>query len=307
MRIGTRGSKLALIQTDIVKNLLKSVEPDLKCEINIIRTKGNKITDVPLHRVGKAIFVKEIDNAILDGRIDCAVHSMKDVPSEMEEGLIIAAVPKREEPNEVIVGKKFNELTNKDVVGTSSIRRRAQLLSKIPNIKVKWIRGNVDTRIKKLKKGEFTALIMAYAGVKRMGFQEEVREVLDIHQFMPAPCQGAIAVVASEDSEYLDLLKKIDHKNTRYEITAERSLLRTLGGGCQVPFGVNASLNKKLQLKCLLLDPQGKRKIFHEESGDPKTAKEIGERCAHALVEKGASHLLDIARNTDLDELFDIR
>ncbi len=306
MRIGTRGSKLALIQTAFVKDLLKSVEPDLECETKVIRTTGNKITDVPLHKVGKAIFVKEIDSAILDGRVDCAVHSMKDVPSQMEEGLVIAGVPKREIPNEVIVGKKLNELTSQDVVGTSSIRRRAQILSKIPDITVKWIRGNVDTRIRKLKKGEFTALIMAYAGIKRMGFEEEINEVLEIGRFMPAPCQGAIAVVASEDSDYIDLIRKIEDKNTRQEITAERSLLRTLGGGCQVPFGVNASLNKKLELRCILFDPEGRKKIFHEETGEPKNAEKIGERCAHALFEKGASHLLDIARKTDLDELFRI-
>lgn len=234
IRIGTRGSKLALLQTAIVAKKLAAL--GIATEQTIIHTTGDTTTQVPLHEIGgQGVFVRALDDAILDGRIDCAVHSMKDIPAERPSGLVTAAILKRDSPADYLAYR--GQLGSVKIVGTSSTRRRAQILRHDPGVTVKDLRGNVDTRIRKLGGGEYDAIVLAEAGLQRMGIRIQ-GERLPPEKFVPSPNQGTIAVVARADPSLREVLSVLDHPQTRTDVMIERAVMEQLGGGCYTPLGI---------------------------------------------------------------------
>jgi len=297
LKIGSRGSKLALAQVDIIINLLKNTSTGLEFEKRIIKTRGDKIKDTPLAKIGgKGLFVKEIDEAVLRSDVDFAVHSAKDVPTDLLDGLKIACIPKREEINDVLISKnrlKVDELPNGAVIGTSSLRRRAELLNYRSDLQTDNIRGNVDTRIRKVMDGEFDATIMAKAGLKRLGLTENITHTLSTQVFLPSVGQGAIAVVSRSDFTALDLLFNITHEESMAQVTAEREMLKSLGGGCQVPIGIVSSVDgTRLTLKAVVLSPDGKQKISTNVKGNIEKAPDLGKKAASVLLDGGADVIL---------------
>jgi hydroxymethylbilane synthase len=297
LKIGTRGSKLALTQTEIISGMIKEKFPELSFETKIIKTTGDKILDAPLAKIGgKGLFVKEIDEAVARGDVDFAVHSMKDVPTDLVEGIEIAASPEREPVNDVLIVREaggLDELPEGAVLGTSSLRRRAQALNARPDLEVKDLRGNVDTRIRKVTEGQYDAIIMAKAGLKRLGLLEHVTEDLPADVFVPSVGQGAIAVVARIDSDVKEYLNAINHEKTLTGVLAERAMLKTLGGGCQVPIGALTKIKEKLTIKGVVISPDGKKKIEVTEVGNPENAEEIGTIAAEKLLANGADLILN--------------
>ena len=244
--IGTRGSKLALAQAEQVKRELLLAYPDLKVELRIIKTKGDKRLDLSLNASGdKGLFTKELEEALFAGEIDCAVHSLKDLPVELCSGTSLGAILRREQVNDVLISVRYKslaELPNRAIVGTSSPRRAAQLLEQRSDLDIREIRGNVDTRLAKLDNGEYDAIVMAYAGLKRLGLEERITQILPEVQMVPAPGQGAIAVqIKSDREDYKELLKPL-HDYTARCVEVERYILSQIGGGCAVPFGCNCSV-----------------------------------------------------------------
>src|SRR5512139_1975169 len=251
--IGTRGSKLALWQAEWVKSELKKLTPALEVELNKIKTTGDKILDVPLAQVGgKGIFVKEIEEALLNGEADLAVHSMKDVPTEFPEGLHLAVICKREDPRDAFLSQQqgstfriqsFDQLPEGASVGTSSLRRSCQLLSSRPDLKVMQLRGNLDTRLRKLDEGQFDAIILAAAGVKRLGWAGRITQILDPSISLPAIGQGAVGIECRTSDQFINgLIAPLDHTETSLCVRAERAFLKRLEGGCQVPIAAYAQL-----------------------------------------------------------------
>lgn len=245
--IGTRGSKLALAQAEQVKAELLIAHPHLEIELRIIKTKGDKRLDLSLDASGdKGLFTKELEEALRAGEIDCAVHSLKDLPVELSEGTCLGAILKREQVNDVLIStryKSLSDLPHGAIVGTSSPRRMAQLLEQRPDLDIREIRGNVDTRLAKLQQGEYDAIIMAYAGLKRLGLESHITQVFSEVEMVPAPGQAAIAVqVLSGREDLKTLLKPLHHDETARCVEVEREMLNRLGGGCAVPFGCNCSL-----------------------------------------------------------------
>lgn len=294
--IGSRGSRLALAQTDFVKTLLGRKFPELEFQVRVIKTTGDKIRDAPLGKIGgKGIFVKEIDEAVAEGRVDFAVHSMKDVPTELRAGLVLAAVPEREDPGDVLIsrdGRTLEELPEGAVIGTSSLRRRAELLHYRGDLEVRELRGNVDTRLRKLRQGEYDAVVMAKAGLKRLGFAEAITQELPLKEFPHAVGQGAIAIVARRDYENMDYLRAINHPESFQGVRAERAFLRHLGGGCQVPMGVYTSLEGGLHLRAAVFSRDGRRRYEAGARGELEKPEEVGVRCAEKLLKKGAREIL---------------
>lgn len=296
--VGTRGSKLSLVQTDFVLEMLKKGDKSLTLEKKIIKTKGDVVQETPLPEIGaKGIFVKEIDKALIENEVDFAVHSMKDVPTKMPEELKIIAVPKRESPYEVLVskeGKPFNELPKGAKIGTSSLRRKAESLALRQDLIVEPLRGNVDTRVRKVMGGLYDATIMAEAGLARLGLEKYITERLPIEHFVPAPGQGALAVVAKKDRPDLtDLFEKISNKESMLEIIAERSLLAELGGGCHVPMGVFARTeNEHLVLTGVVFSLDGRKKLEAKAIGKKSDAERLGKETAFKLRAAGAEELL---------------
>ncbi|HOJ43942.1 MAG TPA: hydroxymethylbilane synthase [Syntrophorhabdaceae bacterium] len=266
--IGTRGSGLALKQSTIVIERLKQVYPQFDFEIKIIKTKGDTIWDKPLHLIGgKGLFVKEIEEALLKKEIDIAVHSAKDLPVELEKGLMLGAVLEREDPRDVFISevyKSIYELNKNAKIGTSSLRRKAQLLNINRDLEIIELRGNVDTRIRRMQERRVDAIILAYAGVKRMGFQNKIKEVLPVEIMVPPAGQGAIGIEIRQDEEAIELLKPIDHKMTRKEIEIERTLQQKIGGGCHVPLGINASVVEDMLNLHIMLGKENGEIIFKE-------------------------------------------
>jgi hydroxymethylbilane synthase len=267
--IGTRGSKLALKQTEIVVKQLKSLYPDREFLVKTIKTKGDAIWDRPLHLVGgKGLFVKEIEDELLNRSIDMAVHSVKDLPAALEDGLILGAVLKREDPRDAFLSLTHNTLdavTARSKIGTSSLRRKAQILRLNREIRVIPLRGNVDTRIRKLKTQSLDGIILAYAGVKRMGFMEHIREIIPLDIMVPSAGQGAIGIEADNDDEVMELLKPINDPVSSEEISIERDLLGRIGGGCQIPLGIHAHImDQSLTLYVSMGDENG-RTFVHEK------------------------------------------
>ncbi len=299
IKVGTRGSKLALAQTNWVIGKIREKHPGLEIETVIIKTKGDKITDVPLAKVGgKGLFVKEIEEALLRHDIDLAVHSMKDVPTELPEGLEIAIIPERESPYDVLIsrnGKGLSDLPKGAKVGTSSLRRAAQIRARYPELTIENLRGNLDTRLRKLAEGLYDAIIVAEAGLLRLGLGDTPRERLSPEVMLPAIGQGALAIeVRRDDAELKEALSFLHHKETAVCVAAERAFLAALGGGCQVPLAAHAVLEDgKLLLEALIADPEGQTILRDRAAGLPSQAEEMGRSLAETLLSRGGKKILD--------------
>ncbi|MBW9223564.1 hydroxymethylbilane synthase [Methanothermococcus sp. SCGC AD-155-E23] len=296
--IGSRGSKLALAQTYYVKSLLERIDENLEIEIKVVKTKGDINQRAPISQLGLGVFTKELDIKMLEGEIDIAVHSLKDVPTLWNRDLTIAATPERESYHDIMVYRGDGEIGEGFVVGTSSVRRRAFLSLKYPGIRVVPLRGNLDTRLKKLRDGKYQGIVVAEAGLRRLKID---LEALNLNyrrlNIPPAPAQGVIGVAARrEDREIIKLLKKINHGKTYLEATAERWALRTYGGGCQAPFGALALYNDKkreLHLTCSVVDLEKRRVLMERGSrrcdvedieGAKKLARYLGSKLREKIV-----------------------
>jgi len=303
--VGSRRSELAITQTNWVINQLKALNLPYEFEMKEIVTKGDKILNVTLSKVGgKGLFVKEIEQALLDGTIDFAVHSMKDMPAEMPPGLILAAVPEREDPRDCLIsnqGYTIDTLPKGAKVGTSSLRRAAQMLSYRSDLQIESIRGNIQTRLKKMHTEGLDAILLAAAGIKRMGWEEKVTQYLDVDLFIPAVGQGALGIQArEEDEETLTLLKQIDHPSTKYLVTAERAFLDRLEGGCQIPIGAYARwVEDQLHLVGIVASPDGKRVIKADGTADKQNAEQLGRNVAEQCINKGADQILSYLKGEE--------
>jgi len=289
--IGSRGSQLALWQARHIAGCLKKLGVETRLEI--IKTTGDKITDVPLAQVGgKGLFTKEIEDALLAGAIDLAVHSLKDMPTGLPAGLTLAAIPEREDPRDALIGKPLAELGPGARVGTSSLRRSAQLHALGRGLVTENLRGNIDTRLRKLDEGQYDAIVLAAAGLRRLGWAERIRELIDVEVMCPAAGQGALAIETREDGGAgHEIARKLDHLVTHAAVTAERSLLATLEGGCQVPIGAHARVDGDvLHLMAVVATPDGARVMRDRASGRDAVAlgKELGER----MLTAGAGDIL---------------
>ncbi|WP_062355383.1 hydroxymethylbilane synthase [Bacillus kwashiorkori] len=297
--VGSRRSALALTQTKWVIDKLKELGAPFSFEIKEMVTKGDQILNVTLSKVGgKGLFVKEIEHALLQNDIDFAVHSMKDMPSVLPAGLIIGAIPEREDARDVLLtkkGEKIEDMSAGSIVGTSSLRRQAQILAIRPDLQIKWIRGNIDTRINKLQTEDYDAIILAAAGLNRMNLKiNEVTEYLNIEQYIPAVGQGALGIECrEEDIELRQWLDKLTCSKTERVVKAERAFLQKMEGSCQVPIGGHAIITDadKIELTAFVAAPDGKT-IFKETmtGNDPKT---VGEEAARKLIAAGAKKLID--------------
>jgi hydroxymethylbilane synthase len=298
IRVGTRGSPLARRQTDAVLAALKRRYPDRRFEPRPLRTSGDRRTRAPLDRLGGVgVFVKELESALLAGEIDMAVHSLKDVPTAVPEGLTIAAVAGREDPRDALVsrsGAKLTELPPGARVGTGSPRRACQLRALRPDIEVVGIRGNVDTRLRKVEAGEVEAVVMAAAALARMGWLDRASEVLSFDVMLPAPGQGALAVeIRSDDDAAREMASAIDDGDSHHAATAERAFLRRLGGGCAVPIAALGSMDGgRLRLRGLVGDAMGRRILRADIQGPADDAEALGVRLAERLLSEGAGELL---------------
>ena len=297
IRIGTRASALALTQTEWVKRRLEEHDPHLRVEIVRIKTSGDRFLTSPVPAIGKGIFVKEIEEALLERKIDLAVHSMKDLPTEITAGLTIAAAPEREDTRDALVARSpggVKDLPSGARIGTGSLRRRAQLLHHRRDLSVEPIRGNVDTRLRKMDSGEVDGLIMAAAGLRRLGLAGRIGEYLAPEICLPAPAQGALALQTRENDPAVAAVAFLQHIPTMLEVTAERALLDRLGGGCQLPIGARAWVEgDRLKLAGMVADPDGRKLIRREYAGDAKSAGRIGAELADQLLALGAGKLLD--------------
>ncbi len=299
VRIGTRGSKLALWQANWVRERLEERYPGIEVELVRIRTSGDRIKDVPLAKIGgKGLFVKEIEEALLDGRVDLAVHSMKDVPTDLPEGLHIAAIAEREDPRDAFIskdGKGLFEMAGGARIGTSSLRRQIQIKRKRPDLAVETLRGNLDTRLRKLRDGSgFDAIIVALAGLKRMGWQEEVTEVLSQDVMIPAIGQGAIGIETREDrGDVMDLIAFLNHHETSLAVRAERAFLKRLEGGCQVPIAAHGTIDgDRLCLVGLVGSIDGSRVLEGRVEGHAQEWERLGVELAEDLLRQGAGEIL---------------
>lgn len=296
--VGSRRSKLALTQSKQFIDKLKAIDPSLEIEIKEIVTKGDRIVNQQLSKVGgKGLFVKEIQNELFNNDIDMAIHSLKDVPSIIPEGLTLGCIPDREIPFDAYIAKNhvpLEELPKNSIVGTSSLRRGAQILSKYPHLKIKWIRGNIDTRLNKLETENYDAIILAAAGLKRMGWSDDVvTTYLDKDTLLPAIGQGALGIECrSNDIELLELLQKVHNNEVANCVTAERTFLASMDGSCQVPIGgyANYNNNNEIEFTGLIMTPDGKERYEHTEVGtDPV---KLGNRVSEILKEQGAYEII---------------
>lgn len=298
IKIGSRDSALAMWQSKFVMEQLEKITDEYTFEIVPLKTKGDKILDVSLAKVGdKGLFTKELEQAMLDGETDLAVHSMKDVPTNLVEGLIIGSILKREDPRDVIIspyGYTFETLPKGAKVGTSSLRRKAQIQNLRPDLQISDVRGNLNTRMRKMHDEKFDALILAAAGVIRMGWSEEISEYLPIELSLPAVSQGAIGIECrADDKEILDLIKKVNDPTTEICVKAERALLRALEGGCQIPIAAHAVIeNEEIYLKGLVASLDGKQVIRRDIRGQIAQAEDLGIKLAADLSALGADEIL---------------
>ncbi|MDP3787639.1 MAG: hydroxymethylbilane synthase [Candidatus Omnitrophota bacterium] len=304
--IGSRSSKLALVQAELVREKLKVFYPALNLEIKTIKTVGDKILDVALSKIGdEGIFTKEIEEALLKGEIDIAVHSMKDLPTQLPQGLKIAAVTEREDPCDVLVSKRgftLKTLPKGSNVGTSSLRRSAQLLHTRNDLNISDLRGNLDTRVRKLEQGAYDAIILAYAGIKRLGFKLKL-SVIPIEEMLPQAGQGALAIeIRGDDREADELVKVLDIPDFHLSINAERALLSGLEGGCQVPIGVYAQVDDdRISVKAGVFSLDGKTAVKDEIAGPKKDAEILGRQLAERILkDKAARQILDEVRKAGI-------
>jgi hydroxymethylbilane synthase len=293
--IASRGSQLALWQAHWVKQQLAAL--GYPSRIDIVKTTGDKITDVPLAQVGaqvgaKGLFTKEIEEALLEGRADLAVHSLKDLPTELPAGLVLAATPAREDPRDALVGKRLADLPAGAKVGTSSLRRAAQLRKIRPDLRIEPVRGNLDTRLRKLDQGRYDAIMLAAAGLKRLGWEDRIAEILSPDIVCPAVGQGALAIETGTTG--LLACQKLNHAATHSAITAERALLAALGGGCQVPIGAYATVTgDRLSLQAIVVSPNGVHLVRDRAEGPAADAQRIGRELGDALLAAGADQILE--------------
>ena len=298
LTIATRGSALALWQANHIKDLLESHHIGLEVKLNVIKTIGDKILDVPLAKIGgKGLFVKEIETALMENEADLAVHSMKDVPTELPASLELYANPKKELPNDAFLSVKYSSLEEMkagDSVGTSSLRRKLQLNKLVSGLNIKDLRGNVDTRIRKMAEGEYDAIILAAAGLKRLGLTEHVRQLIPVESMIPAVCQGVLGLeLRRDDARTKELISFLKDPETETTVAAERAFLKKLEGGCQAPIACHAVLaDSKLSLTGYLADLDGRRviKLYHQ--GSASLAKELGEELAENVLASGGYEIL---------------
>jgi hydroxymethylbilane synthase len=297
LKLGTRGSALALWQANWTKQQLELRWPGLHVDLVSIKTTGDKILNVPLAKIGgKGLFTKEIDEALIAKRIDLAVHSLKDVPFQLPEGIGFGAIPEREDPRDAFLstGRKLKDLVATATIGTSSLRRQVQLRHLFPSLKLETLRGNVDTRLRKLAAGEFDAIILAVAGLKRLGHESRITETLDDDVMLSAVGQGALAIVCRpEDLRTRQFLQPLNHAETETAVAAERGLLRALGGSCQIPIAGRARLSGgRITLKGLVASLDGKRIISDVVTGAADEANELGLALGEKLLSMGAREIL---------------
>ncbi|AIC17052.1 hydroxymethylbilane synthase [Nitrososphaera viennensis] len=300
IRVGTRGSRLAVAQTELALAALRKAHPGAKFEVVTISTKGD-VDRRPLFTMDeKGIFEKEVNEAVKKGQVDFAVHSLKDIPNDLSDELIVACIPKRASPNDVLVnekGQKLKELAAGSVVGTSSLRRAIQLMKERPDISVKPIRGNVETRVKKVISGEFDAVVLAEAGLTRIGMKDVIVERFGVRDFVPAPGQGAIAIVCRrDDKKTIEMLRSIEDPRSRAEVTAERALIEKVEGGCRFPLGAVAVTTKeggKITLYASVFSVDGSRNIKVRKTGSAKNAEKLGRSVADLLVKQGAQEMAE--------------
>ena len=299
IRIGTRKSLLALAQSNGIKAQLEAEYPETTVELNKILTKGDKILDVPLAKVGgKGLFVKELEEAMLTGEADMAVHSMKDVPAELPEGLHLGIVTKREDHRDAFVSNKYKKLADLPQgakIGTSSLRRRAQLAILRPDLVIEDLRGNLDTRLRKLDEGQYDAIILAAAGLNRLKLSDRISALFDPAEMLPAVGQGAVGIeLRSDDKGLLDCLNFLAHRDTFVAVTAERAFLLTLEGGCQVPIAGHCKVDgDNITLTGLVASVDGKEVLKKTATGLAKDAETVGRNLAQELLDMGAKAILE--------------
>ncbi len=300
LRIGTRGSPLALWQANHIRDRLKR-EFSLDAEIILIKTTGDKITHSTVGQIGlKGVFIKELEDALLESRVDLAVHSMKDVPTEIPRGLVFPAITRREDPRDCLVsrgGQKLADLPANARIGTSSLRRQAQLRHLRPDLELHDLRGNVDTRLRKLDEGLCDAIVVAKAGLDRLGASAKITEIFGAEAMLPAVGQGALGIEArTEEAELLRVLAGLDDARTRAGVTAERALLAELEGGCQVPLGAWGRVEGgELVLEACVLSLDGSDYLRERGSGSPQGAEKLGRELGRQLIEAGADRILRLA------------
>ena len=303
IRIGTRGSKLALWQANLIAMAMESKYPDLEVELVLVTTKGDKILDSPLSKIGgKGLFTKELEVQMLEGEIDLAVHSLKDVPTELPPEFTLAAVVKRAEPFDAFVSNKyksFADLPYNAKIGTSSLRRRAQILTIRPDLHIDDLRGNVDTRLKRLDKGDFDGIILAAAGLKRLGHERRITEILPTSLMLPAVGQGAIAIeTLTTNDKLIDMLRFLDDVDTRIATDTERAFLKVVEGGCQVPVGVFAEVSdNKITVEALIASLDGQMVIRDKLIGSVEDSVALGEDLANKLLNNGGREILSAVVN----------
>jgi hydroxymethylbilane synthase len=304
--LGTRGSKLAVHQSEWVQTRLRELAPHLTVTLRRIQTSGDKILDVPLAKIGgKGLFVKEIEEALLSGEIDLAVHSMKDVPTELPPGLDLLCIPTREDARDALIsrdGTRFKDLPHGAKVGTSSLRRQAQLLQARPDLSISTLRGNLDTRLKKLREGQFDAIVLAAAGLRRLGWETEITEYLSPEISLPAIGQGALGIEGRRDDTFVrDVLNRLEHAPTRFMVMAERALLHRLQGGCQVPIAAHATLmGSEIVLEGLVASVDGKEVIRDRVKGTVDDPFSVGVQLAERLLARGGERILQAIYGTAL-------
>lgn len=302
--IGTRGSDLALWQSKAVAEMLREAHPGLVVELEVIETKGDRILDVALSRIGdKGLFTKELESALLDGRIDLAVHSLKDMQTVIPEGLRLGAVTERAAPEDALVaqpGTTIESLPQGAVVATGSLRRRAQLLHRRPDLRIAEVRGNVPTRLRRYRENGWDGIILARAGLERLELAGEIAQVIDPEVMIPAVGQGALGIeIRDDDSGLLELVRALEHSATRIAAEAERAFLRRLEGGCQAPIGAFAVVDgEMLRLTGLVASPDGTRTVRDEIEGEKKDAEEIGDLLAERVLSAGGAEIMEeVARH----------
>ena len=301
IRVGSRGSPLALIQDDEAIAPLKAHHPALEFEVVVVRTSGDANQTSPLAGLGLGIFVSELEERLLSGDLDMAIHSMKDMPTKLPDGLTLGAILERRDPRDALVNRwncRLDQLPDGARIGTSSPRRAAQLRRFVPNVEVVPIRGNVETRLRKAEGEEADGAVLAAAGLARLGMEERVADYLSPQRFVPPPGQGALAVeVRADDRRTLDILKSIEHPATRYEVTAERAFLETLGGGCSLPVGAYARcMGHELLMTVFLSNPEGSRVFTAKVDGLKHDPKQLAGDAYLAVAERGGADLLEGAR-----------
>lgn len=308
LRIATRKSPLAMWQAEFVKAELEKAHPGLEVILLPMSTKGDKILDVPLAKIGgKGLFTKELEDRMIDGDADIAVHSMKDVPMELPEGFALGAILERHSPTDAFVSnnfESFNDLPQGAILGTSSLRRKAQLMAIRPDLDVRDLRGNVGTRLGKLDAGEYDAIVLATSGLQRLELDERIRHEIAPETCLPAVTQGTLGIeYFAKDDETLEIIKVLNHKNTEIRATAERAMNHRLEGGCQVPIGVYAQLmdEEQILVRGLVAELDGSTLLTAQHIGQAKDAAKIGVMVAEDLLQKGAKAILDKVYAQDIE------